>query len=701
MAARDDLEYIDLADFTKGISTEYHSQTADEPGQDGYARAEQTYGCYGLKTGGLAPLPKAIASAHAHFDAPFLPPDSEWTWPVGVDYPDEYNGRIAVLDVRLNSPVQYSPPLSEPISHTNPPVNIHLIRQWWMVDAEGNPDVRWRWSNRSVYQEGDGYPGFDHLNISATESFLAAIDDELIADTDATFLAHPTRWGYGWGSLMSTRSSRDNAIYNTGVPITIASMGAMLYYPVIAPANGIDMGGQWATPGVGILEEPDEEGVYHPGDHPVPALPLEKLPDLYGTTFAGMVFGHQGRLCAITRESADYATRGISAAVGGNGLQGTNDILIWWPNNNVFAVQPPNIPVYASPPLIPDAALYGQFEGPDTEQNPFAEYVDGLVAAFSPVEEHVTGIGVYNSVDANTLLLIKNVGGGVQLTGDLDRPNVTRLPGVPSVGGITNRGAVTEQGFAYGSTSGVWMWSGGNTATNLAPHIDPLFWVPDDPTVSPTDPRAPGRQKGQLVGSFGYRFPYLYAPNNWVMDLRTGGWFRYWPTVEQSYDTGVSFAFNEVDSDGNLWAFPASHLDGSDLTFPTETDSDVESNEVNRCLLYRRFDLNTASSFYSWRSQPITQTRNRYLDFRQLVIAASGIGRVTVTLFGQDEATIEPIHIDLTSDRVSIQQTSIDLAGTTDIEVLIESRGGDDDTPAPVVHRVSLGFRQAQSIVDI
>jgi len=35
------------------------------------------------------------------------------------------------------------------------------------------------------------------------------------------------------------------------------------------------------------LEEPDEEGVYNVGNHPVPGLPLEKLPDLYGTTFAG------------------------------------------------------------------------------------------------------------------------------------------------------------------------------------------------------------------------------------------------------------------------------------------------------------------------------------------------------------------------------------------------------------------------------
>jgi len=196
------------------------------------------------------------------------------------------------------------------------------------------------------------------------------------------------------------------------------------------------------------------------------------------------------------------------------------------------------------------------------------------------------------------------------------------------------------------------------------------------------------------VGSFGYRWPHVYAPNNWVMDLRTGGWWRYWPTATQDPDNGVSFAFNEVDSEGNLWAFPASHLDGSALT--VDPDNPQSLYQENDYLIYRQFDLQTPTNYWQWKSQPLTRTRSRYLDFRSLTVVASGVGRITVTLYGLDGET-EEVAVDFESSERAQAIRNIAIKGT-DIQVKITARATNPAEEAPSLHRLSLGYKELQTI---
>ena len=661
MADPDKLQYIDLADFTQGISTEYHSLVADQPTPDGFARSDNTYGCYGLVNGGLAPLPRAIAAQAAHFDNAFL--DDGFSWPEG----DPHHNRIAILDARIQSPVRYSPVLSESNGgRTNPPVNAFLVRQWWMVDDDG-PETRWRWTNRAIYQHGVGeIPGFDLQQVSAREGATLA---------EAEFNPHPSRWAFGWGSMAETRSALTDTIFYTGVPVLLASMGGIVRMDVSFEDGfaGYDHAGIWCTPSVAQTVSPQR---------PVGVVSsIAQLPQLWGTNFAGMIFGHQGRLCAITREPANYLLRSTMTTWGPYGLMGAEDMLLYWPVNNVFTSGGEAI---ATPLVSPPLFQQDDFTKWDTTEG---------IGTFSPDEEHPTGFGAYHSIDANNLLLVKHVGGAVMITGDIDRPTVTKLPGVPSTGGWTTRGANTDKGFVYGTSSGVWAFAGGAEAVNLAPHLHPMFWLPEDPTVQSTDPLTPVRQPGQLVGSFAYRWPYLYAPNNWMMDLRTGGWWRYWPTPAQDPQTGVVFAFNETDSNGDLWAFPASHRDGSN---PDAPDPDGDAPELNEYLLYRQFALNTPTNYFTWQSQPLTRTRNRFLQFASVTLVASGVGRVTVELFGLDGET-DTIDFDVVDNRVALIVEATNLV-TTDMQVRITSKAGDDDDAAPTVHRLSLGYREAQGI---
>jgi len=207
------------------------------------------------------------------------------------------------------------------------------------------------------------------------------------------------------------------------------------------------------------------------------------------------------------------------------------------------------------------------------------------------------------------------------------------------------------------------MWTGSDTATNLAPQLDPLFWVPDDPTI-------PRRELEQLRGSFAYSFPWLYAPNNWVMDMRSGGWFRYHPTPDQDATDGTIFAFNECDHEGNLWAVVPSYV----------------LNTRFFCL----FDQTTAVASYQWESQPYNKAKARIGKIHSVAISASGRGRVTVTLTGRDGPGT-PHTFDVQGDDIDLYAAT-DGLNFTDFTVKINADAFDPDMPAPTVHWVKLGY---------
>lgn len=619
---REDLQFFDLADFTPGISSQYHSLTAeipDAPQRDGFARAEGTWGCYALPTGGLAPLPAATIDRHSAITDWDGDPGEDRQWPNHDGDPDVYTHRQAILDAKVISPVTHIPPLSDPVDRTLPPVDVYMVRQLWLRRKSGyeTPEPWWFLSNHLEYL-GPPYTRDGAANLWV--SGATAEEDLTPVDID------PSRWTYGGGSLAETRTvSPDITPYQIGSPVVVAGMGGVRRVATES-TEGIDM--------AKYVSYPDYHETFDEGEVVPYAVPYDRpwyLPAPLGVAMPGIVFGHQGRLMGLARESGYAFARRLNYHGDDDSMRAASELVLYWPVNDIY----------------------------DPEGHRRATFM----------EEASSGYGTWCSVNANSLLLVKNQGGGVQINGDVESPQVVRLPGLPSVGGRANRGVMTDKGFVYGTVSGVWLWGGGDAAQALSDNLDPLHWIPDDPTV-------PLREVSCLVGSFAHRHPFVFAPNNWVLDLRTGGWFRYHPTPDQDPTEGATFAFNEVDAVGNLWAFPASIVD-----------------QGTYC---RMLDQTVPRSSWAWQSQPIAKARARYLNYRQLDIVASGRGTVQVTVTGIDGARdVATFAVDSSGPAITVEPLAIN---TTDVEVSVVAHAAVDGDPAPTLHRLRLGYTNAQGI---
>lgn len=168
-----------------------------------------------------------------------------------------------------------------------------------------------------------------------------------------------------------------------------------------------------------------------------------------------------------------------------------------------------------------------------------------------------------------------------------------------------------------------------------------------------------------LRGKFNHAPPFLLAPNNWVMDLRTGGWWRL-----EDPDV-LPYAWYDISHNGRIYASP----------------SWINST---RQTLNHQYDPTLGATSYSWRSQPINRTINRVVVCREVVMVAQGSGVVTVTLIGMD-GTAEPVSMTVDSTQPVVRSLPINLKAH-DVEVLIEAEGADASTAAPILHRLSIGY---------
>jgi hypothetical protein len=292
------------------------------------------------------------------------------------------------------------------------------------------------------------------------------------------------------------------------------------------------------------------------------------------------------------------------------------------------------------------------------------------------VEENPTGFGTWQSMNANELFLVKNRGGGVVIRGDVARPTVVRLPGLPSVYDATNKGALTDKGYVYGTRNGVYRWNGADTADDLAPQMGGSaggwFWKTDD---DETDLLWPGA----LHGTFAYAPPFVLTPNNFMYNTETNSWWRISPTTAQD-PSGLAkvFAHWQTSTSGRFYGFPA---------YISDTQTTV----------YSRFDPNLGTNYYVWRSQPLSRTRNRTLNLREINLTAQGSGIVTIQLIGPAGVLVSKDFIINSTARPIIQFLPIKVQ-SQDVEIRILSAGDDDTINAPVVHRIAIGYNTASSV---
>lgn len=275
------------------------------------------------------------------------------------------------------------------------------------------------------------------------------------------------------------------------------------------------------------------------------------------------------------------------------------------------------------------------------------------------VEENASGYGAYASMNAGEAFLIKKKGGAVAIRGDVANPQVVRLPGVHSTGEFGNVPVVCPLGLVYGSVSGVWLWTGGDTSQCISTQLDGTFWlVDDDDRLGP-------------YGRFGYEHPYVFAPNNFIMDVRTGGWFRIADSPKYSFwDGSVS---------GRMLGTP----------FYIEEDNDYEA--------IGWFDVRQGTNEYRARTQPLSRTQNRRLGFREVVGRFQGKGRITVTMTPLDGGEPGTVEFDVPDGNPLVIRRPIGVQGQ-DVVVDIHSVADDSEGPAPRVNWMAFGFREGAQV---
>jgi hypothetical protein len=293
------------------------------------------------------------------------------------------------------------------------------------------------------------------------------------------------------------------------------------------------------------------------------------------------------------------------------------------------------------------------------------------------VEENTSGIGAMASLSADELFVVKHGGGGYLLRGSVTSPTVVKLPFIESTYGIVHSPIATPMGLVYGSRNGVFLWEG-ETSRHLSPQLDGFFWnhLPAGSNV-----RYQGHQ-----ARFGYWHPWVMVPNGYMLDTRTGSWWRLDdPVSHQSYNV------YGVDERGRLYAFPHRVI------------ADVAPMD-----LWRTADPHVLASSYSWKSQPLAESRDTAYRVHEIVLlatATSASSRVTVTISGYTHTgalvTIPAVQFDLSNNFDRPQLVRLDVQQGTDalsyIQVRIEGASLVGDA-APKVHRVELRAVETRSL---
>lgn len=281
-------------------------------------------------------------------------------------------------------------------------------------------------------------------------------------------------------------------------------------------------------------------------------------------------------------------------------------------------------------------------------------YYDNIVNV-----EHNNGYIIGESLTANELLLFKAKGGAVKIVGDLADPYVENLPYVKSPGFSRCRGTRSIVGYIYPADSGgVWLYQGGDTSQNIAPHMDPNFWRPTS-TNGYYTADSNCAEWGEMA----------VVPNGYYFDTETQGWWK--------LDSNNHW---HADSDWTgRWLYTA----GQDLT-------------DGATVLYE-YDRRTLATSYQWKGHPIAPSIEREIRVREVILVASGSGRVTVTVEARNRQpeTYEFLFYDdypeVRAMRGLFSQEGTHVSVTLDAE-------GSGTNQAPTIHEVRVGWDESTRV---
>lgn len=300
--------------------------------------------------------------------------------------------------------------------------------------------------------------------------------------------------------------------------------------------------------------------------------------------------------------------------------------------------------------------------------------------------EHGSGYGVLASLTANELFLVKTVGGGLFVSGDLNTPTARSLPYMRSTGLAFNNGCITPLGFIYvADSSGVWMWGGSDTAEHITPHLRPDFWRPST--------LVPEYSESQSLAGWGHGYTqsatfneFTFLPNNWMWDTDEKGWWRVLDPEVVPIHRWVA------DERGLLfWGAPSGFTTGTDPVL-------------------WEFSRRFSATMFSWRSHPMEPTIEQVTRCDEIVVCGQGLGRVRVTVTTAEDPDGETsTEVEFTdAARTQIHRAPINVSGTgltftvesfgVDHDETVGSFDPDADQAAPTVHWVDWASHTSNQI---
>jgi len=664
--------YITISDFTRGVASSRHTLAGNQPTPEDteaeavFARETDTWGCYGHPSGGLHPLPGLIlqvADPGTNWPDSPLPGKAKIagspTWSAHPNYTSEKSlvvNASAIVRVNPQTGGDSLPAGSWRENVVQTPDQLHIL-----YGGYGTADG----SSLYEYVQGTNEWRVWHMALSPVKTTTLmggeqAADDlkdslgvrlqPINASLAGLGFSDVDTWGDHFMSLGMTPAalvvatsgtyesaggavSMDGSITEIGATGVVALTTRLGIFPRIIGKNV----GHGRDVEVDDIESYiiDAAGV----TGPVPGSPIRN----------GLV--HQGRIVFTV-----YSAGGVlgNQALGKYGYTAPGDNICFYAANDLYT--PPTTNVYR----------------------------------FMP--ENPGGIGVIASMNANELIAIKHTGGGGLLRGDVAKPQFVALPGLPSIQGASNIPVVTPMGLIFGTRDGVFLWQGSEGADLISQSLDGCFWLPDG---------TPGLEDGYLYGDypnrgkFNFSHPFVYAPNNWVYDTRTGGWFRLERTTHLSANLATTYktAYRnyEVSATGRVYAIK-----------PLVKESDL--------IVAHLYDRDVPGHVYSWRSHPLARTINKRVDVREVNVKVQGVGTVTVTvhgLNGQKDAVTFTVN---SADHPRIYTKPVKVL-SEDIEVQVEATGAGTQTyttdrvpyaisgsPAPSIYSVILGVHQGPSV---
>lgn len=653
------LQYIDLADFTAGLTsgplgfgrgagggTDTGVETQHG---NGAADPRYTWGCYGHPNGGLHPAPR-LDRMNEHIPDPGTDPATDVD---AADFPGATK-RFQVLSSLLVSPVSDNGDYDTALDDSGFPDELFYVIEYFKQVELAELD-----------------PGLGVVSVNSGE-YLAW----------QTFYVHKMHRGTVWPGIeavqLEWKYDDETYLRDTTQLQHIDAYLTLAYYGIYE-TDGVYSG---ALPHVAW--NPGRRGdllnfsdYIYPEWDDSPADP-QRLQDATTRATAGRAF-HQGRAVI------PYFERINVGPYGGYKEERQTPF-------GDRAATPLMALFYTTPPLAV------------TVSTPVLFLLDG----------DTSGVGVIQSLSAADLFIASHGGGGFLVSGDLANPTIRRLPYLPAIGGAQNIGAATDKGFVFGSKSGVWVYRGADTAECISSQLEGQFWYVGERTF-PENSMVPNHHQGR----FAYSYPFLYAPNNFICDMRTGGWFRLFPNVDlmaeaANYELMGLTALDVADTD-DARGYTVDALEcHTSVNGNAYLVAGYFTGAYSSQALWLRFRADQGSPWYRWRSHPLAQSRNRFLNYREINLVVEGVGTVEVDLIGLDGAKFtQSVTFDTTGDETPhLYALPVNLT-TWDVVVEIRATAPNsvlnrtdyppyDDTPgtAPTIHRVSLGYQETRSAIS-